>query len=56
MGFSNSFGGIEYMSMTPKEKEKLAGDLKDKAQMKDGRSMHWERPKNIFEELQRIFG
>jgi vacuolar-type H+-ATPase subunit H len=52
LGAAAALAGAKYMSMTPEEKEKLAGDLKDKAhKMKDEAETAFEKAKEYFEEL-----
>ena len=52
LGAAAALAGAKYMSMSPEEKEKLAGDLKDKAhKMKDEAEGAFEKAKDYFEEL-----
>ena len=52
LGAAAALAASKYMSMTPEEKEKLAGDLKDKAhKMKDEAESAFEKAKEYFEEL-----
>lgn len=52
LGAAAAFGASKYMSMTPEEKEKLAGDLKDKAhKVKAETEEMMEKAKDYFEEL-----
>ncbi|MBC7628818.1 hypothetical protein [Ferruginibacter sp.] len=52
LGAAAALAGAKYMTMTPEEKEKLAGDLKDKAhKMKDEAEGAFDKAKDYFEEL-----
>ncbi len=52
LGAAAALAASKYMGMTPEEKEKLAGDLKDKAhKMKDEAEGAFEKAKDYFEEL-----
>ncbi len=52
LGAAAALAAQKYMSMTPEEKEKLAGDLKDKAnQFKTEAENFAEKAKDYFEEL-----
>ena len=52
LGAAAALAASKYMSMTPEEKEKLAGDLKDKAhKVKDEAEIAMEKAKEYFEEL-----
>jgi gas vesicle protein len=52
LGAAAALAASKYMSMSPEEKEKLAGDLKDKAhKMKDEAEGAFDKAKDYFEEL-----
>jgi vacuolar-type H+-ATPase subunit H len=52
LGAAAALAASKYMSMTPEEKEKLAGDLKDKAnKFKTEAENFAEKAKDYFEEL-----
>ena len=52
LGAAAALAAHKYMSMTPEEKEKLAGDLKEKAnQFKGEAESAMEKGKEYFEEL-----
>jgi hypothetical protein len=52
LGAAAAFAAQKYMSMTPEEKEKLAGKLKDKAhQFKDEAETVAGKAKDYFEDL-----
>ena len=52
LGAAAAMAAAKYMSMTPEEKEKLAGDLKDKAnKFKAEAEGFAEKAKDYFEEL-----
>jgi hypothetical protein len=52
LGAAAALAASKYMSMTPEEKEKLAGDLKDKANhVKDEAEKVMDKAKEYFEEL-----
>ncbi len=52
LGAAAALAASKYMSMTPEEKEKLAGDLKDKAnRFKTEAENFAEKAKDYFEEL-----
>jgi gas vesicle protein len=52
LGAAAALAANKYMNMSPEEKEKLAGDLKSKAnQLKDEAENFAEKAKDYFEEL-----
>jgi hypothetical protein len=52
LGAAAALAASKYMSMTPEEKEKLAGDIKDKAnKVKSEAEEMMEKASNYFEEL-----
>ena len=52
LGAAAALAASKYMSMTPEEKEKLAGDIKDKAnKIKAEAEGAAEKAKDYFEEL-----
>lgn len=52
LGAAAALAAQKYMSMSAEEKEKLASDLKDKAnKMKDEAETAFEKAKDYFEEL-----
>lgn len=52
LGAAAALAASKYMSMTPEEKEKLAGDLKDKAhKVKAEAEGAMEKAKDYFDEL-----
>jgi hypothetical protein len=52
LGAAAALAASKYMSMTPEEKEKLAGDIKDKAhKLKTEAEGVAEKAKEYFEEL-----
>lgn len=52
LGAAAGLAAAKYMSMTPEEKEKLANDVKDKAnQFKSEAEAFAEKAKDYFEEL-----
>ena len=52
LGAAAALAASKYMSMTPEEKEKLAGDIKNKAnEFKDEAEQFAEKAKGYFEEL-----
>ncbi len=52
LGAAAGLAAAKYMSMTPEEKEKLAGDIKDKAhKLKTEAESFAEKAKDYFEEL-----
>jgi hypothetical protein len=52
LGAAAGLAAAKYMSMSDEEKEKLAGDLKDKAnKFKDEAEGAFEKAKDYFEEL-----
>jgi gas vesicle protein len=52
LGAAAALAANKYMSMSPEEKEKLAGDLKNKAnQLKDEAENFAEKAKDYFVEL-----
>jgi hypothetical protein len=52
LGAAAALAANKYMSMSPEEKEKLAGDLKNKAnQLKDEAENFAEKAKDYFAEL-----
>jgi hypothetical protein len=52
LGAAAALAASKYMSMTPEEKEKLAGDIKDKAnKLKTEAEGAAEKAKDYFEEL-----
>jgi hypothetical protein len=52
LGAAAALAASKYMSMTPEEKEKLAGDIKDKAHKVKTEAEDWmEKGKDYFEEL-----
>jgi uncharacterized protein YicC (UPF0701 family) len=52
LGAAAALAAQKYMSMTPEEKDKLAADLKDKAnKIKDEAELVMDKAKNYFEEL-----
>lgn len=52
LGAAAALAASKYMSMTPEEKEKLASDLKDKAnKVKSEAEVAMEKAKDYFEEL-----
>jgi ElaB/YqjD/DUF883 family membrane-anchored ribosome-binding protein len=52
LGAAAGLAAAKYMSMTPEEKEKLAADLKDKAnKVKTETEEMMEKAKDYFEEL-----
>ena len=52
LGAAAALAAAKYMSMTPEEKEKLAGDLKDKAnKLKTEAEGFADKAKDYFEEL-----
>jgi gas vesicle protein len=52
LGAAAALGAAKYMSMTPEEKEKLANDIKDKAnKLKIEAEGAAEKAKDYFEEL-----
>jgi len=52
LGAAAALAASKYMSMTPEEKEKLAGDIKDKAnKLKSEAEGVAEKAKEYFEEL-----
>jgi hypothetical protein len=52
LGAAAAFAAYKYMNMTEEEKEKLAGDLKDKAnKVKDEAEAFADKAKDYFEEL-----
>jgi len=52
LGAAAALAASKYMSMTPEEKEKLAGDIKDKAnKVKTEAEGLMEKAKDYFEEL-----
>lgn len=52
LGAAAALAASKYMSMTPEEKEKLTGDLKDKAnKLKTEAENFAEKAKDYFEEL-----
>jgi ElaB/YqjD/DUF883 family membrane-anchored ribosome-binding protein len=52
LGAAAALAASKYMSMTPEEKEKLAGDIKDKAnKIKDEAEHAVDKAREYFEEL-----
>ncbi len=52
LGAAAALAAQKYMSMTPEEKEKMAADLKEKAnKIKDEAELVMDKAKNYFEEL-----
>jgi ElaB/YqjD/DUF883 family membrane-anchored ribosome-binding protein len=52
LGAAAALAASKYMSMTPEEKEKLAADLKDKANKVKTEAEHFaDKAKDYFEEL-----
>lgn len=52
LGAAAGLAAAKYMSMTPEEKEKLAADIKDKAnKLKTEAEQFAEKAKDYFEEL-----
>lgn len=52
LGAAAGLAAAKYMSMTPEEKEKLASDIKDKAnKLKTEAEQFAEKAKDYFEEL-----
>ena len=52
LGAAAALAASKYMSMTPEEKEKLAADLKDKANKVKAEAEHFaDKAKDYFEEL-----
>jgi predicted lipoprotein len=52
LGAAAGLAAAKYMSMTPEEKEKLANDIKDKAnKVKNEAEQFAEKAKDYFEEL-----
>lgn len=52
LGAAAALAASKYMSMTPEEKERLAGDIKDKAhKVKTEAEGAMEKAKDYFEEL-----
>jgi vacuolar-type H+-ATPase subunit H len=52
LGAAAALAASKYISMTPEEKEKLAGDLKDKAnKVKDEAEKVMDKAKEYFDEL-----